>query len=40
MIKPGMVGGQRHKRGQKGFKLKKDPQKTRIAQTVRQAEGL
>lgn len=30
----------RHKRGQKGFKLKTDPQKTRIVQTVRRAEGL
>ncbi len=35
-----MLGGRRHKRDQKGFKLKIDPWKARIAQTVRQAAGL
>lgn len=40
MLKPGVLGGHRPKRGQKGFKLKKDPWKARIAQTVGQAEGL
>ena len=38
MIKPGMFAGCGHKRGQRGFKLKIDPWKARIAQTVRQAE--
>lgn len=32
-----MFGGRRHKRGQKGFKLKIDPRKERTGQTVRQA---
>lgn len=40
VIKPGMFGGRRHKRGRKGLTMKMDSQKKGTALTVSQAEVL